>query len=417
MPAQLKSHNNRWHDFAYAEQYKRSVMLTLQILLPRIDSVFSLILFFFMWDTQNVSLYSFMPTMSNQTVQVEIPCSEAIWNAQSEVEWLQLIEPVEQLVTLPRLLNDFVEDKIHLRPERIWQDKFTMILVLYGLMSMCNDILHFDNRSMYLDRGDSEETDKEDWPSWRDQMATALDFWRSKYDAYNMMKMGTLRNETDRAAHRRDSMSILALYHTAHIMLSVELRHLQIAAGAKAIFGQLVTQSDHEQSTEWISDWVRSQPKASSHAAWHAAQLFREGLLNLDNWDVLGVIHYPWCLYISALTIWAWKHFSDHKDTPGGSRDPQQNLLCCDGPYADSPEEQAEAASIMAANAPSSKASLHNLISTMAAVPPEDLSRVISKCCYHGLTYEIARKLREVRWTAAFEAMKVLKMLSEGACG
>jgi hypothetical protein len=184
------------------------------------------------------------------------------------------------------------------------------------------------------------------------------------------------------------------LYHTAHVVANADVRHLQIAAGAKSIFGHIVTPTEQEESTKVVMQWVRLSPRSAGHAAWHAAQMVREGLLNLRNWKANGMFHYPWCLYVSTLTCWAFIHFSRSQD---GS-----DKHVCQHDTDDKETLQAQ-----------SKALMHQTVSNMASSTPENIGKVLNRCCPHGLAVEIAKYLKTVRWTAAFEAMRVLEGLIE----
>jgi hypothetical protein len=55
---------------------------------------------------------------------------------------------------------------------------------------------------------------------------------------------------------------------------------------------------------------------------------------------------------------------------------------------------------------------MNHLVAAMASVTPANMGRIMGKCCTHGLTIEMAKYLRCVRWTAAYEAMKILEGLS-----
>ncbi|KAJ5604445.1 hypothetical protein N7510_009599 [Penicillium lagena] len=99
------------------------------------------------------------------------------------------------------------------------------------------------------------------------------------------------------------------LYHTAHIVINTGIRHLQVAGGATDIFGHIVTPADHQISSRRVKMWAKTHSAAVDHAAWHAAQRFREGLSYLKNCDVNGMFHSPWCLVIGTLTCYASHHF------------------------------------------------------------------------------------------------------------
>ncbi|KAF9890674.1 hypothetical protein FE257_005540 [Aspergillus nanangensis] len=364
LPNHLIPHDgSSWKEFAYAEQYKR------------------LILFVFMWDTQNVSCYSFMPHMSTQNIQVPLPCAPEIWAAKTESAWTQarLQHPHS-----PPNFNDTVKsfitdgDKLHSSSLPLVLSPLALQLILHGIMSMCNDIAHFDNRAIYL--GDHPLGESESG-SWRRRMTHVLETWKATYDASAMAALQQQKKFQD----CEERTALLALYHTAHIVINAEIRHLQAAAGAKAIFGHLVTAADRQLSANWVEQWVRGpQGAQADHAAWHAAQMFREGLLGLKNWDVQGVFHYPWCLVLGALTCWAFHRYGGDPGSCGHSRG-----------------EEMESATVM-----------NHMVSLMASVSPTEIRRTQSRCCTHGLMAEVARYLKSVRWTAAFEAMKLLEGLA-----
>jgi len=59
-----------------------------------------------------------------------------------------------------------------------------------------------------------------------------------------------------------------------------------------------------------------------------------------------------------------------------------------------------------------SRNKMNHLVATMPSVTPANMDRIMGKCCTHGLTIERAKYLRGVRWTAAYEAMKILEGVS-----
>ncbi|PVH74229.1 hypothetical protein DL98DRAFT_468144 [Cadophora sp. DSE1049] len=369
LPDRLTHKERDWMEFAYAEQYKR------------------LILFFFIWDTQNATCYSFMPNMSTQSLHIGLPCSSVLWEAGNESEWRDLLTEHEESYTLLTLVKQFVntEHKMLSKP----YDMLTFTLALHGLMSTCNDIILFDNRAIYLGELNDEDSS---WSPGRQQMAYALSSWKAKYDAFAMETISQI-TEPLHSDFQRDGVALFALYHTAHIVLNCEIRHLQTAAGAKAIFGHVVTPSDYEDSCEWVRQWVKNSPDSAGRAAWHAAQLFRDGMLNLKDWEVHGAFHYPWCLYIGTLTCWAFHHF--------GAEASSMKPLCDHLGLEKAKELQK-----------SSRRSMNYLVASMASVTPAYQDGLKGKCCTHGLAIEMAKYLRGVRWTAAYEAMKILEGLS-----
>ncbi|KAK7590010.1 hypothetical protein V3481_008968 [Fusarium oxysporum f. sp. vasinfectum] len=367
VPDLRTDHEKDWKAFAYLEQYKR------------------LILFIFMWDTQNVSYYSFMPSMSTQSIQVSLPCSKELWEAEDEDAWRAIVSSKTDPPMINNMVKDFIEDGGSIWSETL--DSLSLSFILHGLMSMCNDMVHFHNQSIYL--GNASQGNDNDW---RGRMTAALELWKTKYDAYAMGTRQTIDEDSSLHEFRQENVAFLALYHTAHIVVNADIRHLQIAAGAEAIFGHVVTSTEHEESTKVVMEWVRLSPESAGHAVWHAAQMIREGLLNLRNWKANGMFHYPWCLYIGVLTTWAVVNFSQSQT------DEECNRRSCHHSLGGEDILQTQ-----------SKALMHQTISNMASCTPETIGRDLHRCCPHGLAIEVAKYLKTVRWTAAFEAMKVLE--------
>ncbi|KAL2825772.1 fungal-specific transcription factor domain-containing protein [Aspergillus cavernicola] len=385
LPGRLAHAERDWLEFAYAEQYKR------------------LILFFFMWDTQNATCYSFMPNMSTQSLHLELPCSKQLWEAQSESEWRRLATDPDDSCTFLNLVEEFIDSTY-----RELSRPYNMLgfsLALHGLMSICNDIILFDSRSRYFNMLKRQESN---WFGRREQMAYALSSWKAKYEAFAMDAQRDMGTELERNRFHRDNTGLYALYHTAHIVLNCEIRHIQIAAGARAIFGHVVTHTDFEDSCNWMRNWLRNSADSAGRAAWHAAQLFREAMLSLKIWDVNGIFHYPWCLYIATLTCWAYHQFGaemiDEQEEGAGVDITRLRSRACGSQTCPARTEALRRRS---------RTSMHHLVATMASVTPAYMDILMGKCCTHGLMIEMTKYLRSIRWTAAYEAMRVLEGLCE----
>ena len=87
-----------------------------------------------------------MPNMSIQSLHIGLPCSNKLWDAKNASEWKDLITRDPKTPALLTLVKKFVasEDEMLSKP----YDRLSFQLALHGLMSMCNDMLHFDNRSI-----------------------------------------------------------------------------------------------------------------------------------------------------------------------------------------------------------------------------------------------------------------------------
>lgn len=231
-----------------------------------------------------------------------------------------------------------------------------------------------------------------------------------------------------KAEFTRFSTATVAIYRAAHITLNVEILDLQIYAGARHIIGRPVTRADYDRSRRIVKDWAKPSPGGSTpaaKAAWHAAHLLRDGIMNLDNWDVNNAFHYPWCLYLSTLTCWAF-HFANVVDkspssgapanggggiglnTGGGGADRNMHLASKESPANNSVDDHGIVWH--------AKAEMNALVSSMTSVVPENLWRGLGKYSTSGLTTVMAKHLSNIRWAVVHEGMKVLRGLVPERC-
>jgi hypothetical protein len=247
------------------------------------------------------------------------------------------------------------------------------LLILHGLMSVFWDMKRRDQTSLGATGPTAE---------WKPRLGHAYDAWKTDFDTYCMdMSMQHLKGSpTAKADFTRFSTSTLAIYHASHITLNVEVIDLQIAAGARHIIGRPVSLHDYERS-KWI---IRNQEtSAANAAAWHAAQLLRDGVMNLEGWDVDQQFHYPWCLYLATLTCWAFHHGKNEASNSARSSSDSAN----------------------------DESSMNALISSMTAAGPEGLERLAGRQTTSGLINVVAKHLSNIRWAVVFEGMKVLRGL------
>lgn len=227
------------------------------------------------------------------------------------------------------------------------------------------------------------------------RLAESYDAWKADFDTHCMsMTLSLKDNVSLKRDFTRFSTATNAIYHAAHIILNVEIIDLQIYAGATHIIGRPVTRGDYDRSRRIIKQWAHpEESQAAAKAAWHAAHLLKDGIMNLDSWDVNDVFHYPWCLYLATLTCWVF-HFagSDKADRESTTR----NLNA--GQHAD-----------VGSNA---QAEMSALVSGMTSVVPSGLWKTAGKFSTGGLTAMIAKHLSTIRWAVVHEGFKILKGLA-----
>ena len=364
----------------------------------------------FLWDTQHAVLFSQSLCMSSFELRTTLPCNEATWEASSAEEWWYHAKKEPQISYLSVLKAYMNPD---LETEMPQLNSFSRLLALHGLMSIQWDMKRRDQTSLGQMLAGSSERE-----SWQHRLARSYDAWKADFDTYCMNVTLTLSNiPSRRAAFTRFSTATIAIYHAAHITLNVEILDLQIYAGARHIIGRPVTPADYERSRRLIKDWAKPESDgSSSNAVWHAACLLRDGIMNLEIWDVNDAFHYPWCLYLSTLTCWAF-HFANVMDTNPLSSSSSSSLhrhfpttTSRETPSTDTNPKPSSSSS-EAINDACAKAEMTSLVSNMASVRPENLWRVIAKHSSKGLIAVIAKHLGNVRWAVVHEGMKVLRRL------
>lgn len=365
----------------------------------------------FMWDVQHAVLFSQSLCMSSFEIRTALPCNPAVWEATSAEEWHHHAnrEPAPKLF-LP-VLKSYMSPSAPTQSHNL--NALSRLLILHGLLSISWDFNRRDQTS--LGCGSVIESD-----DWRARIGASMDGWKADFDTYalnitsSLNKMSQTHNPEVRSDFQRFTTSTLAIYHAAHIILNIEILDLQIYAGARHIIGRPVNRNDYERSRRKVRDWAQQKPVAgtvTSNACtgvWHAAQLLRDGIMNLDNWDVNNAFHYPWCLYLATLTCWAFHY---------GSRDDRSATLPAMINYDNSREDAVSMSMGMYADDANesamydAKAQMNALVSGMTSGVPEGLWRIAGKYSTKGLTTVMAQHLSNVRWAVVHEGMKVLKGL------
>lgn len=230
---------------------------------------------------------------------------------------------------------------------------------------------------------------------WKSIIARSYDLWKADFDAFCM------NQSVSSKPSRRREVSIFrtaynAIYHAAHIILDAEILDLQIYAGARHILGRPVGRNDYQKAKRVVHDWAKTDVIAASRAAWHAAHILRDSVIDLEDFMDVDLFHYPWCLYLANVTCWAFYH-ARPCSTPGVL---DNNSLSANNNHDDDDEMIWDA-----------RAELNGLISSMTSSRPEDLADLTRRHRTDGLTAVIAQALVRVRWGIIHDAVSVLRGL------
>ncbi|KAF2498901.1 hypothetical protein BU16DRAFT_558940 [Lophium mytilinum] len=367
-----------WCIWAEAEQKKRLAYLC------------------FMWDTQHAVLFCQSLCMSAFELRSTLPCDQAVWEADAAEQWDQVRRRQKAPLLFLTCLKAYLTPGGNPQPRHM--NALSRILLLHGLMSVSWDMRRRDQTSLGLVENESP------FGNWKTRMANSYDSWKADFDSYclNYTSQISPADLDIRKEFAAFTTANNAIYHSAHIILNAEFLDLQIYAGARHILGRPVARPDYVRSQRVVKRWATGENggvgRDATRAAWHAAWVVRDGVMNLEGFDAMGLFHFPWCLYLATVTCWAFYHAR-----PAGA-DPSE--AGPDERAEDSDDDDDE----MIWDA---KAEMNALISGMTSVPAEALAGLGlgGRKRTSGLTAVVARHLSKVRWAVVHDGMMVLRGL------
>lgn len=200
--------------------------------------------------------------------------------------------------------------------------------------------------------------------------------------------------------------AVLALYHSAHILLHTPFLDLQIYAGARHILGRPVARADYARSQRVMKRWVAENLKEAGKAVSHAAALVDRGIDILDGECVSNDLgggrlwHLPWAVYLGTLVIWGVWYAR-----------PVPPLTSTDVQMQDDDEDEIIW---------DPQAEMKSLLDTVLKSDPERLLEVgyergiaggMGKRGTNGLAAVVSKCLGKVRWAVVHDGMMVLRGL------
>ncbi|KAJ4288062.1 hypothetical protein N0V90_012079 [Kalmusia sp. IMI 367209] len=307
-----------WQTWVDAEQKKRLAFLC------------------FMWDTQHAVLFCQSLCMSAFELRSNLPCDQALWEADSAESWHQLRQKQSAsplfLSCLKMYLNPSATTAV---PKNL--NALSRSLLLHGLMSIAWDMQRRDQTALGV-------IDTNPLGNWQSRLALSYIAWNRDFEAFCSSYLSRLPfpahplSKEFQAYHT----AVSSLYHAAHILLHTPFLDLQIYAGARHILGRPVARTDYARSQKIVKKWVADNLPEAGKAVWHAAALVDQGVAILDaeasSSDLGGsrLWHLPWAVYLGTLTIWGvWyaRPVAPHPSNPHDDEDeiiwdPQAEMKC-----------------------------------------------------------------------------------------
>ncbi|KAL3465224.1 fungal-specific transcription factor domain-containing protein [Aspergillus heterothallicus] len=369
----------------------------------------------FMWDTQHSVLFSQSLCMSAFEIRSSLPCSSSTWEAPNPDAWLRAAArdpPDPDHLFLP-VLKGYITPASLPRPRDL--NPLSRLVILHGLMSISADLKRRDQTTL---RAETPER----VGAWTPRIGRAYDLWKADFDADCLaMKLGAAAPSSTTAAaaavddaKRFTSLkhAALALYRAASLALHVEVLDLQIVAGATSILSRAVTEQDRQRSTRILSRWLSGSGSgagsgagagagSAAPAARHAAFLLQDAVLSLHEWEATDAFHFPWCVYLATLVVWAFhsRTVIEAGALLGQGQGQGQNLAHGHGYGGTS-----------TGTGPMQRATdLSSLIVAMTTCGSvEELAGLAGGYDTRQLVRGMAQQLATVRWAVVHEAMKIL---------
>ncbi len=332
--------------------------------------------------------------MNASELNVTLPWDNSIWEADTPEEWLYLTRtspPSHRYLAILKMYTDPGAS-----PPPTYINALSRVLILYGLMSITWDMKRRDQTSL------SSTTGTLPTRRWQSSISACYDKWKTDFDAYTKLVLSSLYS-THHSRFQRFAIANSAVYHIAQLILEVEIADLQIYSGAKHMLGRAVTDLDRQRSRTRIKEWIHRDGKSAGRAVCHAARLFRDGVLKLENWNVDDMIHYPWCLYLATLMCWTF-----HSTVVENSADDLQPSLMSITELGCESDEDGDW---------DAKTEMNALISAMTRLGftsdtfARDTWVVAGKHSAAGLITCMVKQLNTVRWAVVRDGMTVLKNL------
>jgi hypothetical protein len=240
-------------------------------------------------------------------------------------------------------------------------------------------------------------------------MSACYQRWKNDFDTYVSVVLSSLQFSSAivRNKFQKFSVANMAVYHTAQLILEVDIIDLQINAGAKHIIGRPVTASDKARSKRNIDTWIKSDGGVrASRAVWHAGRLFRDGVRKLEQWDAGEMFHYPWCLYLATLMCWTFHEAA----IAGSSASKRGNNMMLDTIGEDPDDEDSDW---------DARAEMNALVSGLTRLDSDKdgftkhIWNVGGKFRTGGLVKCMVKQLNTIRWAVVREGMIVLRGLDQ----
>ncbi|KAI1335659.1 fungal-specific transcription factor domain-containing protein [Xylariaceae sp. FL0016] len=332
--------------------------------------------FAFVMDSQHTSLFGHTAALSITDIQLPLPCSEALWNAQNAAAWNS---ERSRAPSTPRFLSALRALLSH-HPIPHTYSPFARFVLLHGLFCLTRHMIERDQTASCIGMLDQNPLGTDTGPcstpeldNWRDRLDRAIDTW-----SFSLLSQEpSLCLEAARPLQR-----------IAHVSIRISLIDFHILAGAPTLATGVRAKRDSAQFSrayKRISEWVRHN-KAKKTLK-HCLLLIQETMFTRTRYAATedNIVLRPWILYHMTLVLWAYGAITDRAGRP-------RDQKCSVGSHHWTAEEYLS----------------HMLNSLMGE---GELSQIQGTSRTDGLVAAVSAALTNCRWKLLEEAKETLNRL------
>lgn len=272
----------------------------------------------FYLDALSATSFGHAAIMVPHEIRLPLPCDDALWEATSAAEVARVEASLHANGVQPPTFTDALR-KI-LTGRKVRTNPLGRMILMAGLLSISWHMQQRDLQTSVL--GVSRGMGMGTPPGWREPLAKSFDFWKKDFeDSRAHMQRIALPWQTSTQSTATDndtSITATVFWHLAHMAMHVDIRDIQIFAGAKSNLGRPVADTDRERAKNTVASWIRSA--GGRTAIWHALQLLRDTLIRspVSDTDNIGynarddhLTYRSWALYTAGLIVFCWGFMAD----------------------------------------------------------------------------------------------------------
>lgn len=273
-------------------------------------------------DTLHAAIFGHESSLIPSDVGLTLPCDDILWTAESADKVRQLesslclygIRPIRFLDGLKSFLHG-KSAQVHLRGR---------LTLFCGLLSVGYHTRPREKYNKLFEAVPSQAERKK----WTTMVLQALEQWKQGFDdALSILPT----YEAQFKPHSRLMTEPTVLYHMAYITMHVDILGCQILAGSELLLGRRVSKKELTNARSYASTWastfdarlaVLHSFKLLSHTFGTTRSSSHGELPHLQSPTAYAsrsdfCIYRPWCLYLSALTIWMYHYMTTQRQSEG----------------------------------------------------------------------------------------------------